>query len=423
MNATDRVVRATLSPCPQCKRILPATVLLRDERLYLHRICPEHGEREDLFRQDYDFFMTIDGILDKTNEQDPRLTFFDTYDHIEKCRDLYIDLTERCNLRCPVCYTNSNSRDVEDLSYEEITSNLERLGGRRPIISLLGGEPTLREDLPELIRFITQRGFLVKLITNGIRLRDEAYLETLKQSGLKWVILQFDGFSDEIYRKTRGRELAALKMEVIEKLARRGFVIVLASMIIKGINDHEVGRIIEFARDHPRIVQIGFLPTTNIGRSTVPEDMSDLEASAFMDMIEVQTAGRLTKQDFIDSARMGHLYCRITGNLAYKARTCVYGLFIYHDEQEMFSITRIADPRFLAGKLRRMPRIASALATIAHWNADPVNPNLFGIVIEKFRNQNAFDFQDAKNCTKVYMTRHGYIPNCMYNAIYRPQCR
>ncbi len=423
MNHPDKIVRTTLSPCPECKRILPAAIVLRDERLYLQRICREHGEQEELFRQDYEFYKTIDGILDKTNERDPRLSFFDTYDHLQRSRDLYIDLTERCNLRCPVCYTNSNSRSVEDLTYEEITSNLERIKGRKPIISLLGGEPTLREDLPELIRFMTGRGFLVKLITNGIRFKDEAYLKILKDSGLKWVILQFDGFSDDVYKKTRGQELSALKMEVIDKLSRHDFVIVLASMIIKGINDHEVGRIIEFARDHPNIVQIGFLPTTNIGRSTVPREINDLEASTFMEMIEIQTAGSLTKQDFIESARMGHLYCRITGNLAYKARTCVYGLFIYHDDEEMFSVTKIVDPRFMARRLRKLPAIASALKTVARWNQDPVNPNLFGIVIEKFRNQNAFDFQDAKNCTKVYMTRHGYIPNCMYNAIYRPLCR
>jgi len=420
---TDKVVRNTLSPCPVCKEVLPAKVLLRGEKLFLHRICPEHGEQENLYRSDYSFFKTIDPLLDKENEKDPRTTYIGTHDHLEKSRDLYIDLTERCNLKCPICYTNANTRKVPDLSYEEITQRLEQIRGPKPVISLLGGEPTLREDLPELVSFITRKGFLVKLITNGIRLNDESYLDKIRESGLRWVILQFDGFSDEIYRQTRGEDLYDLKMSVIEKMARKDFIIVLASMIVKGINDHQVGRIIEFARDHPNIVQIGFLPTTNIGRSTVSEDMNDLEASEFMEMIETQTGGSLTKQDFIDSCRLGHLYTRATGNLAYKARTCVYGLFIYHDAREMFSTTRILNPLFLAKRAHRMPRIASALRTVSQWNKDPINPNLFGIVIEKFRNQEAFDFQDAKNCTKVYMTRHGYIPNCMYNAIYRHTCQ
>ena len=422
LNTKDRIIRNTLSPCPVCKRMLPATVLERGGRTYMLRVCPEHGEQEHLFRKDAAFFETIDPLLDKRNETDPRTTYLDTEDHIRKCRDLYIDLTERCNLTCPICYTNANSRKTEDLTNGEIKRNLDRLGDHRPVISLLGGEPTLREDLPDLLRHMTDRGFLVKLITNGIRLNDEAYVQELWRAGLRWVILQFDGFSDDIYARTRGRKLHALKMEVIDKLGRHGFHIVLASMIVKGINDHEVGRIIALARDHPSIVQIGFLPTTNIGRSTVAPEQNDLEAPEFMEMIEAQTDGKLTKQDFIDACRFGDLYCRVTGNLAYKARTCVYGLFIYHDDAEMFSTTRLLRPSFLARRVGRLPKIASALRTVGHWNRNPSNPNLFGIVIEKFRNQEAFDFQDAKNCTKVYMTRHGYIPNCMYNAIYRGAC-
>jgi len=422
LQPTDRIVRNTLSPCPLCKRILPAVLLQRGTGLTLYRVCPEHGEQEAPFRKDAHFYETIDRLLDKRNERDERTSYLNTEDHIGKCRDLYIDLTERCNLRCPICYTNANSRETEDLSYEEITGRLDALGGHRPVISLLGGEPTLREDLPELLAFMTGRGFLVKLITNGIRLNDPSYLARLKASGLKWVVLQFDGFSDDIYQKTRGRALYDLKMQVIDHLARQGFIIVLASMIVKGINDHEVGRIIQFARDHPNIVQIGFLPTSCIGRSEVPAENNDLDASEFMEMVEAQTDGQLTQNDFIQACRAGSVYTRLTGNLAYKARTCVYGLFIYHDREEMFSTTRILDPLFLAKRARRLPGILSALRTVSHWNANPVNPNLFGIVIEKFRNQNAFDFQDAKNCTKVYMTRHGYIPNCMYNAIYRGRC-
>ena len=423
VKAADDILRKTMSPCPVCRKILPASVLQRGESLYLKRVCPEHGEQENLFRKDADFFNALDPLLDKRNEKDARTTYIGTYDHIETSRDLYIDLTERCNLTCPICYTNANSRPSEDLTFEEITGNLDRIVGHKPVISLLGGEPTLREDLPELLRYMTGKGFLVKLITNGIRLNDDACLRELKASGLRWIILQFDGFSDDIYEQTRGAKLHALKMDVIDKLARHGFIIVLASMIVKGVNDHEVGRIIEFARDHPSIVQIGFLPTTNIGRSTVAEEMNDLEVPEFMEMIEAQTDGQLTKQDFIDSCRQGHLYTRLTGNLAYKARTCVFGLFIHHDEREMFSITRIVNPLFLARRIGRLPRILASLKTVANWNADPLNPNLFGIVIEKFRNQESFDFQDAKNCTKVYMTRHGFIPNCMYNAIYRPTCR
>ena len=99
MDVNDKVIQTTLSPCPLCRQILPASLLLREESLYLHRICPDHGLQENLFRKDYGFFKTLDPMLDKRNEKDPRTTFLGTHDHLATSRDLYMaQLARSCDM-------------------------------------------------------------------------------------------------------------------------------------------------------------------------------------------------------------------------------------------------------------------------------------------------------------------------------------
>ena len=399
--------------------------------------CPDHGDAVRPFLADKRFHVAVEPFIDRANERRAPDEWGGTYDHVHLSRDLYIDLTERCNFHCPICYTNADGRGpTADLTREEIFAGIDRLPPG-VVVSLLGGEPTLREDLPEIVRYVVRRGHVLKLITNGSLLTDERIAE-LRDAGLRWVILQFDGFSDEAYVRLRGRPLLAQKLAVIDRLARHGMIIVLASMIVPGVNDDQVGRILHFALCHPRIVQIGFLPASDIGRNRIGQGPGELETPAFIDLLAAQTGGRIGLADFVRNVRLGHAYTRLTGNLAYKARTCCNGLFLYHEgysgEDAARSWTE-PDPAALhAGKtlepvdralasgrwLRHPGRVAGALKTIAGWNRAPVHPNLFGIVIEKFRSRAALDFDDAKNCTKVYLTRDGFIPNCVYNILYRP---
>ncbi len=398
--------------------------------------CPHCGDARRPFAKDGGFLRAVEPFVDRSNERTQPDDFRGTCDFIHVARDLYIDVTERCNFDCPICYTNANANPGPDLTLEEIYAGVDALPPGI-VVSLLGGEPTLRKDLAAIVRHIVDRGHLVKLITNGTRLTDER-IEELRDAGLRWVVLQFDGFSDEIYLKTRGRRLVEERFAVIERLSKKDMIIVLASMIVPGVNDDQVGRILHFALCHPSIVQIGFLPASNIGRNGI----DDLEMGGFMRLLAEQTGGRITADDFVRASRQGDRYTRLTGNLAYKARTCVQGLFLYHDgyrsRDTAKSANGVAHPAELhdgktlvpidrallsATAVRQPTRVAGALAHIARWNREPRHPHLFGVVIEKFRDRNALDFDDAKNCTKVYLTRDGLIPNCLYNIQVRPERR
>jgi len=431
--------RKTRSVCLECGRLVGAEIYADGRRLLIRRDCPEHGGQTTVFLKDNRFFLATDRWIDRSTERTAPDAFRGTFDHVRVARDLYIDLTERCNFHCPFCYTNANGSPAPDLTREEIFAGVDRLPPGI-VVSLLGGEPTLRADLPEIVRHIAERGHVVKLITNGVLLTDEL-IDRLCEAGLRWVILQFDGFTDDISRRLRGRPLVEKKLETIARLAKRQINIVLASMIVPGVNDGQVGRILHFALCHPQIVQIGFLPVSNIGRNG-PEETVDLETSAFIDLLVAQTGGKIRRDDFVRGVREGQIFTRATGNLAYKSRTCCQGLFLFHDGYAEAELSRSASAsdvselhrektllpidRAIASPgrwLRRPRKVARALGTIVDWNRNPVNAHLLGIVIEKFRGKHNLDFDDAKNCTKVYLTRDGFIPNCLYNLLYRPRIR
>lgn len=425
--------RETRTLCIQCRTLIPAVILDDGIGMVMESECPNCGPNRQKFLDDGSFYRKTERYIDRTNEITQPDDFRGGNNFLDVARDVYIDLTERCNFDCPICYTDANNQPQPDLSFEEIKEGIDKVPNHI-VISLLGGEPTLRKDLAQIVRYLTGKGHLVKLITNGSRLSANK-IDELHEAGLRWVVLQFDGFSDDIYLQTRKKLLLDEKFEVIERLANKDMIIVLASMIAPGVNDHEVGRILHYALCHPNIVQIGFLPASNIGRNGIDK----LEMPSFMDRLDAQTGGRLSQDDFVRSTRQGDRYTRITGNMAYKSRTCVQGLFIYHegynpDELERWRHDDQTD-RYHEGKtlmaidramtspsaIRRPRRLASALKTVASWNKNPVNPNLFGIVIEKFRDQAALDFDDAKNCTKAYLTRDGIVPNCIFNIMHRPE--
>ena len=121
--------------------------------------------------------------------------------------------------------------------------------GGSPLLQLSGGEPTLRDDLPELVRYGKEKGCsYLQVNTNGIRIaEDEAFTEALADAGLDIVFLQFDGTDDDVYRKLRGRELFDIKKKAIENCSRHGLSVTLVPTVVRGINDDKLGSIVDFA--------------------------------------------------------------------------------------------------------------------------------------------------------------------------------
>ncbi|MEN6328306.1 MAG: radical SAM protein, partial [Syntrophomonas sp.] len=186
---------------------------------------------------------------------------------------MLLEITQRCNLNCNFCFASSGG-DLADPSFDTIREWLKILvEAGKPFIHISGGEPTVRNDLPEIIRMIKEMGFpYIQLNTNGLRLAQKPeYVKELKQAGLSSVFMQFDGTKDEINQQLRGRNLLAEKENAIKNCGDNNLGIVLVPTIVPGVNDDNIGEIIRFGLSKvPDVRGIHFQPVSYFGRYPAP---------------------------------------------------------------------------------------------------------------------------------------------------------
>lgn len=179
---------------------------------------------------------------------------------------LILDLTSKCNLGCQICYSNGNT--LEDLPFSTLLDLSKKL--KNKIVSLCGGEPTLREDLADIIRIFNKNN-TVFLITNGLRLEDYNYVKKLKQSGLKYISLSFNGFTDDVYREINGVPLLDRKLNALKNIKQAKINTILSVLIARGINENQIKDIFNYCLGNTdfikelrirAMVKVGkFLPT------------------------------------------------------------------------------------------------------------------------------------------------------------------
>ena len=168
-------------------------------------------------------------------------------------------------------------------------------------IQLSGGEPTVRDDLPEIIRMGRENGFsFFQLNTNGLRLASEpGYARALKDAGLNTVFLQFDALDDRVYKTLRGRALLEEKKRCIKECAAAGLGIVLVPVIARGVNEDQVGAILRFALDKaPAVRGVHFQPLSYFGRCGLERPDRPITIPKLLALIEEQTDGLLRASDF-----------------------------------------------------------------------------------------------------------------------------
>ena len=183
-----------------------------------------------------------------------------------------MEVTERCNLRCPVCFAGAGKAGTPaDPPLSKVEFWYDRILEASGIcnIQLSGGEPTLRDDLPDIIRLGRAKGFhYFQLNTNGLRLAQEpSYAKALRDAGLSSVFLQFDGLDDDIYQTLRGRPLYQIKQRAVEICTGLGLGVVLVPTVVPGVNDHALGDIVRYAlRMGPCARGVHLQPVSLFGR-------------------------------------------------------------------------------------------------------------------------------------------------------------
>lgn len=302
----------TQSVCPVCLRVLPAEISAAADGIYMEKSCPEHGGFRALIWEggvrSYLQWATRNSAVEAPQNARPydRGCPYDCglcEEHRTKGCCVLLELTKRCNLHCPVCFASAGGAAAADLPLEEIAAQYDYLmahGG--PFnIQLSGGEPTVRNDLPEIIRLGREKGFsFFQLNTNGLRLAAEpGYAQALKESGLSTVFLQFDGVDDAVYEILRGRPLLAEKERAIEACAAAGLGIVLVPVIAAGVNEDQVGAVLRFALARmPAVRGVHFQPMSYFGRSALPRPEKPVTIPRMLQLMEEQTEGLLHAADF-----------------------------------------------------------------------------------------------------------------------------
>jgi uncharacterized radical SAM superfamily Fe-S cluster-containing enzyme len=194
---------------------------------------------------------------------------------------------------------------------------IRRSCGTHNIIQLSGGEPTVRNDLPEIIAAGRDLGFpFIQLNSNGVRLAAEpGYAEELRRAGLFSVFLQFDGTEEHIYQSIRGRSLLGEKLRAIEHCAAHGLGVVLVPTLVRGVNTENVGAILNLALElAPAVRGVHFQPASYFGRHPgSPTGGDRFTLPELMRSIEEQTGG-LMKREHFRPPGCEHPLCSFNGN-------------------------------------------------------------------------------------------------------------
>ncbi len=330
----------TQSVCPVCLRRVDAAYVREGNSVFLQKTCPQHGNfrvpawvepagapRFAVWRQG----ARIPAYPARPATPMAQGCPYDCGlcpDHAQHTCTGLVEVTQRCSLRCPVCYARTAEtpaaaagptaqaelsaagearlaqEQTGDPALSVIAAQLDVLFAASGAcnVQLSGGEPTERDDLPEIIRMAKARGFgLVQVNSNGMRLgREAGYAARLKAAGLDSVYLQFDGVEDSAFRALRGRDCLAVKQAALAACAAAGLGVVLVCTLARGVNDGMVGALLRWAVAQGKHVRgLHFQPVSSFGRFPWEMDAAPrVTLPELMTALEVQSGGMVRAAHF-----------------------------------------------------------------------------------------------------------------------------
>jgi len=324
---------------------------LDDGKAYLRKTCPEHGTFESCIAEKADDFIkwTDHQVINippkrpitKGEAGTCPLNCGTCEEHLQTACCVLIDVTKRCNQHCPYCFARAEEDVSLDFSLAEMEQKYDlllSLGEERPFnIQLSGGEPTVRDDLPEIIKMGRDKGFeYIQINTNGRRIAtEEGYAKKLKAAGATVIFMQFDGTTDGIYHTLRAEPLLDLKKKAIQNCRKAGLPVTLVPTIVKNVNLNNIGAMMEFLLDNVDVVKgIHFQPVSFFGR--YPDEMCEAggvhhdfenRVTMFdvMHEMEKQTAGKFAYDDLCPITT-GHTLCCFYGTYSKEADGSVKSL-------------------------------------------------------------------------------------------------
>jgi len=422
----EPMIRATQGLCQPCGLPRPAELFERDGDVWISVTCPEHGTHEAMYWRDRALFDRLDDVVGDYRW----CTTFECLKGVqcdrclEKSYNVMVEVTNACNLDCPVCCSDANAFVAHrDPTIQEIVGRLpdpgrDRLGRlRRPNIVLFGGEPTVRKDLPQLIAALVAKGYIPRVATNGTRMADEAYVRTLVDAGLRWVILQTDGFEDGISELLRGEKLVDRKAEALKVMTRAGIQVQMGCMLVQDANTNQVGDLVRYLVRSDEVFWLSFYPHSAQSRANLPTpETSVAEALA---AIERETGGRITADDFVQTMKLLGGLDRVLKLPNLKQKLSTLPMILVVDGDDYIPLVRLLNPREALRRPRLLARIARELPRALRYQEGQAPPFLKFMVVEKFHGDASIDLEEAANCHMAFVTAEHFVPFDIYNIAYK----
>jgi uncharacterized radical SAM superfamily Fe-S cluster-containing enzyme len=465
-------VEYTKSVCPVCKVVLDAQVNIRGGQVFLRKRCREHGPFEALVYGDAQMYMdsarfnkpgTIPLVF-QTEVRDgcPSDCGLCPEHKQHACLGI-IEVNTGCNLDCPICFADSgHQRDGYSITLEQCERMLDAFvasEGQAEVVMFSGGEPTIHKQILDFIDAAQARPiWAVNVNTNGLRLAsDKRFAAELGQRNRPGqvvnIYLQFDGFDERTHRTIRGRDLREVKKRALENCAEAGLTVTLVAAVEKGVNDHELGDIVQFGIAHPAVRSVVFQPVTHSGRHIEFDPLTRLTNSDIIHSLAAQRPTWFQASDFFPvpccfptCRSITYLLTEGTPGEPGFGIVPIPRLLQVEDYLDYVS-NRVVPDRTLQEALERLwsasafmgtettsDRLATVTAALDCADACGVNlpeavANLgqraFMIVIQDFQDPYTLNVKQLMKCCVEEITPDGrLIPFCAYNSVgYREQVR
>lgn len=311
----------TRSLCSTCKRSVDAKIQFLDDQVYFHKFCPEHGHQEVLVASSVAWY--LDALSFIAPSTPPRGDIKPVKEgcphdcgpcksHQQKVYLPVVPITSACNLDCPICYTVNKNEDAHMLSKEHFAAILRHLNAQHDeldIINFTGGEPTMHPELPELLRMARRAGIQrLTVSTNGLRLLKEEYTRELAEVDAR-IVLSLDTYDPKVDQEMLGANTVKAKLQVLDLLEKHDVTTTILPAIAAGLNDRDVGPLLEEVLRRPNVCSLEMHTLTFTGQGGVGFDRKARITTPDLHRIVAEhTGGRIVADDFVPSP-LAHPHC------------------------------------------------------------------------------------------------------------------
>ena len=439
-----------ISICSTCFRKVEGKILIEDGHVFLAKRCPRHGSERVLLADDADYYRRGREVFLKPPEMpctyNTPIRWGCPYDcglcpdHEQHSCLTLLEVTDHCNLRCPICYASSGPDRPSYRTLQQLETMLDAVVGneREPdVVQISGGEPTLHPQFFEILDAARRRPIRhLMLNTNGVRIaRDQSFSSRLGsyRTGFE-IYLQFDSFEREALLALRGADLREVRERAVARLNELDISTTLVVTLMKGLNDKEIGRILAYAVEQPCVRGVTFQPVQAAGRTEGFDPAADRLTLTEVRRKILEQSDLFRAEDLIPvpchpdslamayALKLGGRVLPLTGLVDPKVlieggrNTIVYE----HDRDLRAEVFRLfstnhspeSQARALRDLLCCLPKI-SAPEGISY-------ANVFRVLIMQFLDAQSFDVRSVKKtCVHIVQPDGRLIPFDTYNLFYR----